>query len=346
MRNFGDRWDFEECYKYKGLNNFDMTINRTVDLAKRAYQKDGEEVFFKILLSLSDWSQQVQIRLREESRHNKFEYEQLLRNSLGLHHEQLSTLLNDFITKRENAILMKHVPYNISPDTLLAKLDLDLRSIRKVFDYRVKAIKSEKKLIKMANEILLKEIMEQYLERERLESQGYILEGDPVTRSAYTPVHLLTKDVCDSCDHDLVSSTLSSSAACVFIGCGHTFHKHCMNIYHKESDNKGKQLQKCPKCSKDGALTLEQILESTKPRERRGTKRGQTESQGENNSTNELEDSQHSSSLMASSLDYSGYNKKLSDSMSDDNAEDSLRLLRIEQFDKLTFMGSLNSNNF
>lgn len=99
-------------------------------------------------------------RLREESRHNKFEYEQLLRNTLGLHHEQISNLLNDFITKRKNAILMKHVPYNISPDALLSKLDLDIGSIRKVFDYRVKAIKSEKKLIKMANKILQKEILE------------------------------------------------------------------------------------------------------------------------------------------------------------------------------------------
>lgn len=46
---------------------------------------------------------------------------------------------------------MKHVPYTISPDALLSKLDLDLRSIRNVFVYRVKVIKSEKKVIKMAN---------------------------------------------------------------------------------------------------------------------------------------------------------------------------------------------------
>lgn len=133
---------------------------------------------------------------------------------------------------------MKHVPYNISPDKLLSRLDLDLGSIRKVFDYRVKAIKSEKKLIKMANEILLKEIMEQYLDRERLEQQGYIFEGDPELRSRYVPAHLLTKDVCDSCEHDIVSASLQRSAVVVFIGCGHTFHQHCMNIHHKESDNK------------------------------------------------------------------------------------------------------------
>jgi predicted metal-dependent hydrolase len=83
----------------------------------------------------------------------------LLKNRLDLKHEHLSALLEDFITKRKNAILMKHVPYNISPETLLAKLNLDLRSIRKVFDYRVKAIKSEKKLIKMANDLLEKEIL-------------------------------------------------------------------------------------------------------------------------------------------------------------------------------------------
>lgn len=56
IKNYGDRWDFEECYKYKGLNNFDASINRTVDLAKKAYPKDGEEVFFNILITLSEWS--------------------------------------------------------------------------------------------------------------------------------------------------------------------------------------------------------------------------------------------------------------------------------------------------
>lgn len=108
-------------------------------------------MYFNILISLSDWAEQMQLRLREESRHNKFDYEQLLRNNLGLRHEEISNLLNDFITKRKNAILMKHVPYTISPDALLSKLDLDLRSIRNVFVYRVKVIKSEKKVIKMAN---------------------------------------------------------------------------------------------------------------------------------------------------------------------------------------------------
>ena len=37
IRNFGPRWDFEECYKYKYLTNFDATVQRAIDLAKQAY---------------------------------------------------------------------------------------------------------------------------------------------------------------------------------------------------------------------------------------------------------------------------------------------------------------------
>jgi len=50
---------------------------------------------------------------------------------------------------------MKHVPISISPEDLLNKLELDLRSIRQIFDFRVKAIKSEKKLIKKANKLIV-----------------------------------------------------------------------------------------------------------------------------------------------------------------------------------------------
>lgn len=92
----------------------------------------------------------------------------MLKNKLGLRLEDFGALLEDFIEKRKNAILMKHVPYNISPETLLSKLNLDMRSIRNFVDYRVKAIRSEKKLIKMACDLLEKEILQYFLVKEAI----------------------------------------------------------------------------------------------------------------------------------------------------------------------------------
>jgi hypothetical protein len=42
---------------------------------------------------------------------------------------------------------------------LMEKLNLGIRSIRLIFDYKVKTIKNEKKLIKIANKIISKEII-------------------------------------------------------------------------------------------------------------------------------------------------------------------------------------------
>ena len=46
---------------------------------------------------------------------------------------------------------MYQVPMTVSPLTLIEKLSLDLRSIRVIFDYKMKAIKGEKHLLKIAN---------------------------------------------------------------------------------------------------------------------------------------------------------------------------------------------------
>lgn len=54
---------------------------------------------------------------------------------------------------------MKQVPLSISPMKLMDELNLDLRSIRLIFNYKVKAIKNEKKFIKIANKIIVKEIL-------------------------------------------------------------------------------------------------------------------------------------------------------------------------------------------
>lgn len=79
--------------------------------------------------------------------------------------------------------------------------------------------------------------------------QGYVLEGDPELRRMYMDETLISKDVCDICDRDIVSSTVGSASVCVFVGCGHTFHIHCVNIHFKESDIEVDiKKMKCPKC--------------------------------------------------------------------------------------------------
>jgi hypothetical protein len=57
--------------------------------------------------------------------------------------------------RRKNVILMVQVPLSISPETLMDKLNLNLDSIRKIFEFKVKAIKGEKKFIKIANRLII-----------------------------------------------------------------------------------------------------------------------------------------------------------------------------------------------
>lgn len=68
-------------------------------------------------------------------------------------------LVSDFILRRKNIILMIQVPLSISPETLMDKLNLNLDSIRKIFEFKVKAIKGEKKFIKIANRLIVQEII-------------------------------------------------------------------------------------------------------------------------------------------------------------------------------------------
>ena len=80
------------------------------------------------------------------------------------------------------------------------------------------------------------------------------------------PKSLIEKDVCDSCDHDIISHGFQTTAQCVFIGCKHTFHKHCLNVYYKETEaDRDIAHMRCPKCAKDKIdLTLEQIMDPPK----------------------------------------------------------------------------------
>ena len=68
-------------------------------------------------------------------------------------------MVSDFILRRKNIILMIQVPLSISPETLMDKLNLNLDSIRKIFEFKVKAIKGEKKFIKIANRLIVQEII-------------------------------------------------------------------------------------------------------------------------------------------------------------------------------------------
>ena len=38
IRLCSGKWEFEECYKYPCLSNFDATVQRSIDLASRAFK--------------------------------------------------------------------------------------------------------------------------------------------------------------------------------------------------------------------------------------------------------------------------------------------------------------------
>lgn len=56
IRQYGDLWDFEECYKYKCLSDFDETLQKACELAKKSFDNQGnqagEDSWFKVLLIL------------------------------------------------------------------------------------------------------------------------------------------------------------------------------------------------------------------------------------------------------------------------------------------------------
>lgn len=103
--------------------------------------------------------------------------------------------------RRKNVILMVQVPLSISPETLMDKLNLNLDSIRKIFEFKVKAIKGEKKFIKIANRLIIQEIIHTSEQGSSLASKGQQLEGDSVQNKMFQQVH---KDICDNCEHNLI----------------------------------------------------------------------------------------------------------------------------------------------
>jgi hypothetical protein len=134
----GSHYEYEECYKNQRLSDIDDLIQKACDLAKRSFALRGEDVWFCILISLGDWIKTINSKLQHESKSKEFENLVVKANSLGIKLHDVVNLIEDFIIKRKNSITMKQVPFSIEPRVLMDKLDLDLRSIRKIFDFKVK----------------------------------------------------------------------------------------------------------------------------------------------------------------------------------------------------------------
>ena len=93
-------------------------------------------MFFKILLSLGEWSNKIKLNLEKDEK-----FEEIGANIFGMSMTGICYLLEDFVAKRKNRILLQSVPISIQPEVLITKLNLDLRSIRAIFEFRVEAIK-------------------------------------------------------------------------------------------------------------------------------------------------------------------------------------------------------------
>lgn len=66
IKLYGQKWDYEECYKYKYLSDFDFTLQKACDLAQKAYDTQGEDAWFSILTVLNEHSKSVLQKLKEE----------------------------------------------------------------------------------------------------------------------------------------------------------------------------------------------------------------------------------------------------------------------------------------
>lgn len=65
--------------------------------------------------------------------------------------------LKDFIKQRKNVVL-KQVPPTISLKTIMERLKLDFRQIKKLYDFKLKAIKTDEKYMKLAKSIIIHEL--------------------------------------------------------------------------------------------------------------------------------------------------------------------------------------------
>ena len=77
IRNYGYRWDYEECYKSRSLSDFDKTVQKACNLAKESFDKDDERSWLKILTCLDRLAESVHKLLTEEERRRPDKYAQL-----------------------------------------------------------------------------------------------------------------------------------------------------------------------------------------------------------------------------------------------------------------------------
>ena len=89
--------------------------------------------------------------------------------------------------------------------------------------------------MKAANNLILGEIRDALHQKVGLLSLGYALEGDPKIRKLlYKTKRFIQKDTCDKCEYDLIALSSHNSPVSVYIGCGHTFHNHCVKLFQAE----------------------------------------------------------------------------------------------------------------
>jgi hypothetical protein len=103
----------------------------------------------------------------------------LQKTSTGRHLPTVGGLLSDFLTRRINSIIMRQVPIQIDPETLIDRLSLSLNSIRQIFEFKVKVIKNEKKIIKIASRFMMDEVKRDADINRQKAAIGYLMESDP-----------------------------------------------------------------------------------------------------------------------------------------------------------------------
>jgi len=101
IRNYGYRWDYEECYKSHSLSDFDKTVQKACNLAKESFDKDDEKSWLKILTCLDRLAESVHKLLTEEERRRPDKYKQLFIR-MAVNKGLVVGLIVDFVIKRKN----------------------------------------------------------------------------------------------------------------------------------------------------------------------------------------------------------------------------------------------------
>lgn len=71
---------------------------------------DGEKAWFGVLIVLDEWSTTINSSLKEEAFKNPELLQELQKTKIGKHLPTVGGLLNNFLARRINTIIMKQVP--------------------------------------------------------------------------------------------------------------------------------------------------------------------------------------------------------------------------------------------